>query len=188
MKNYYKNLHSKILLKKKKKKTVSHLVGLEVPKTTLFSVASSARTRDSGHKLEHSKFSVNTRKHSFTVQVMEHCYRLHREVVESLFWRSSKVPITKYWAICSGWPYLSWGVGPDGVQKSLPTSAILWLCETLYKFQNLGLRNSFQSYTETKQYKCKEKIDYGLMKTEHSVQIHSFAICQGILWITSYLN
>lgn len=32
------------------------------------------------------------------------------------------------WAINSGWPCLNKGVGPDALQQSLPTPAILWFC------------------------------------------------------------
>ncbi|KFW95368.1 hypothetical protein N336_04559, partial [Phalacrocorax carbo] len=34
-------------------------------------------------QLKHRRFSLNIRKHFFTVRVTEHCHRLPREVVES---------------------------------------------------------------------------------------------------------
>ena len=49
----------------------------------LFSVVSSNRTRDKGHKLKHKKFHLNTRKNFFPLRVMERWNRLPRGVVES---------------------------------------------------------------------------------------------------------
>jgi len=44
-----------------------------------FSVVPSNSTRGSEHKQEHRMFSLNTRKHFFTVWVPEHCHSLLRK-------------------------------------------------------------------------------------------------------------
>lgn len=49
----------------------------------LISLVSSARTRSNRHKLEQKRFHLNSRKQSWTVQVLEHWHRLPRETVES---------------------------------------------------------------------------------------------------------
>jgi len=44
-------------------------------------------------------------------------------------WRYSRVVWMWSWATCSKWPYLSKDFGQDDLQRSLPTSAILWFCD-----------------------------------------------------------
>lgn len=38
---------------------------------------------------------------------------------------------TSSWATFSSWPYLSRGVGLDDLERSLPTSMILWFCPSV---------------------------------------------------------
>lgn len=47
----------------------------------LFSVVSSARTRDRGHKLTHRRFSLTVRQHFCAASVPEHWHRFAREAV-----------------------------------------------------------------------------------------------------------
>jgi len=47
-----------------------------------FSVVPSDRRRSNEPQLKHRRFSLSIRKHIFTVRVIEHSYRLPREVVE----------------------------------------------------------------------------------------------------------
>lgn len=86
----------------------------------LFSTVCAARTRGHEHKLEHKRFHLNISKNFFTVQT-EHWHRLPRDVVESAslgllntcldmgLGNLLKVALRELW-----------GVGQDGLQRSLP--------------------------------------------------------------------
>lgn len=50
----------------------------------LFLMLPSNRTRGNGHKVEHRKFHMNTRKNLFTLKVTRHPNKLMRETVDSL--------------------------------------------------------------------------------------------------------
>ena len=85
----------------------------------------SDRTRGHGHKLKHRKVHLNIRKHFFTVRVTEQWHRLPREIVDSPSLEIFKSCLDM---VLGNWFYvalLSSGVGPEDLQRSLPTSTIL---------------------------------------------------------------
>ena len=92
----------------------------------LFLEVPSARTRGSGHKLQHRGLPLQARKHFCDVHVVEHCNRLHCEVVESPPWRSSEAAWTL--APCSGCPCLRRGL--DQMCPEVPANhshaVVLW--------------------------------------------------------------
>jgi len=73
------------------------------------------------------------------VKVTEAQHRLLREIVESAYskaiWRGSCTT-------CSKWPCLSREVGPDYLQRSLPTSAILWFGDSVNQKSTIMVRDS----------------------------------------------
>jgi len=82
----------------------------------LYSVVPRERTRSNGHRLKHRRFPLNIRKHLFIVRVTEHWHRLPREAVESPALEIPKSHLAM--------ALLEQGVGPDELQRSLPTSTI----------------------------------------------------------------
>jgi len=104
-------------------------------RSRLFPVVSSDRTRGHGHKLKPRRIPLNVRKHFFTVRVTKHWHRFPRETVEffSLEIFKSLVNVVLGRTRCS---CLGRGVWQDDIQRSIPTSTILWFCEW---FHNLYL-------------------------------------------------
>jgi len=108
----------------------------------LLSVVLSARTRGSGHKLDHRRLHLSTRLHFCNVWETEHWHRLPREAVGFL-WGSSKVTWTWPWALCSGCP--SWSRGwAKRTQSILPTPTTLWMYLELYS--EMCLSGKFQEW------------------------------------------
>lgn len=86
----------------------------------------SDKTRGNGHKPKYRKFWLNMRNlYSFTVRVTKHWNRLPRVVVESLSLEIVKTRLDAILCNAHCMTLLGWGVGPDDLQRYLPTSAIL---------------------------------------------------------------
>ena len=92
-------------------------------RASLFSGEPSVSIRGNGHNLKHRRFLLNMGKHFFTIRVTEH--RLPRHIVESHSVEIFKSCLDRFWATSFRWPFLSRMVGPDDLQRSLQTSAIL---------------------------------------------------------------
>lgn len=73
----------------------------------VFSVVLNAKSRGTGHKLEHKRFSLNVRIQFSTVLVMEHWYRFPSKVVESPFLKIFKSCLDMVVATCFRCLYLS---------------------------------------------------------------------------------
>lgn len=96
--------------------------GLEEPG----SVVPTYKTIGNKHKAEH-KFPLNIRKHFLTGSMTVNCHRLCSWIMWSLCsWRYLNATWTWSWVTSSRWSCLSRKLGPDDLQKSIPTSTILW--------------------------------------------------------------
>lgn len=92
----------------------------------LFSAVPNAKTSGSGHKLEHRMLPLNTRKHFFTVQMMEHQHRWPMEAVENPTLKIFKSCLDVVQGIVLYMSLLRW---TRWTQRSLPILIILWFCE-----------------------------------------------------------
>lgn len=101
--------------------------GLTEDGARLFPVVPSTRTRGSGQKLEHRRCPPD---HEEALSCSASDGALAQVTLERLWslppWRYSEAIWAWSWATCYGCPCLSQGVGPGGLQGSLPTSTILW--------------------------------------------------------------
>lgn len=97
-----------------------------------FSVVPSNKTRGNRHKKQHSKLPLNMRKRFFTVWVTERLHTLPRELLIPC--RYIKATWTRSWVMCSSRAFLSSGVGPGDLQRSPPTSPILWFSHSVVLF------------------------------------------------------
>ena len=79
----------------------------------------SNRTRDSGHRLEHSKLHRDTRQNFFSVRVTEHWNRLRGEAAESPL-ETFKTCVDAFLGTC-----FRRVVGQHDLQKSLPSPTVL---------------------------------------------------------------
>lgn len=87
------------------------------------------RKQDNGHKLKHRRFSLNIRKHFFTVRDIDtDCL----EGLCCLLLGGGKPKSSVGWSWVTGpWcPHISRGVGQGHFHRSLPMSATVWVCDS----------------------------------------------------------
>jgi len=110
----------------------------------LFPVVPSDRTRGNGHRLKDRRFSPNIRKHCWTVRLTEPWHTSPRGCRSLPPCRLPKKP-SRNGPGKSALGGLTWGgVGPDDLQRSLPT--LLWFHEYLL-FPILSFILGFNSLT-----------------------------------------
>lgn len=93
------------------------------------SLVLSDKTRGNGHKLK-KKFCLNAREHCLVWRWFSGTSRPQKNLRKVYPWIYSKPGWTQFWISCSRWLCLHGKFGLNNLQRPLPTSAILWCCDS----------------------------------------------------------